>query len=125
MTVALAGLVAGFIHVFSGPDHLAGIAPLAVDGRMKAWRTGVRWGLGHTAGVLAIGALALVFRHALVIDNLWSWGERCVGFALVGIGIWGVRTALARQKHGDRHNDAQPHSHGFRAIKDALHRGCF
>ena len=37
MTVALAGLVAGFIHVFSGPDHLAAIALNAVDGRMKAW----------------------------------------------------------------------------------------
>lgn len=37
MTVAFAGLVAAFIHVFSGPDHLAAIALNAVDGRMKAW----------------------------------------------------------------------------------------
>ncbi len=57
---AFAGLVAGFVHVLSGPDHLAAIAPYAVDSRSRAWRTGVRWGLGHTAGVLCVGAAAAV-----------------------------------------------------------------
>ena len=38
MTLVLAGLMAGFVHVLSGPDHLAAIAPYAVDGKSRAWR---------------------------------------------------------------------------------------
>ena len=36
MTLAFAGFLAGFVHVLSGPDHLAAIAPYAVDGRSRA-----------------------------------------------------------------------------------------
>ena len=68
MTLAIAGIVAGFIHVLSGPDHLAAIAPYAVDGKSRAWRTGVRWGLGHTTGVLGLGLLLLLLRDALPLD---------------------------------------------------------
>ncbi len=56
MTLAFAGLVAGFVHVLSGPDHLAAIAPYAVDGKSRAWRTGVRWGLGHARECSASGS---------------------------------------------------------------------
>ena len=68
MTLALAALVAGFVHVLSGPDHLAAIAPYAVDGKTRAWRTGVRWGLGHATGALAVGLLMLAVREALPVD---------------------------------------------------------
>ena len=40
MTLALAGLVAGAVHVLSGPDHLAAIAPYAVADKARSWRTG-------------------------------------------------------------------------------------
>lgn len=117
MIVAFAGFFAGLVHVLSGPDHLAAVAPYAVDGKRSAWRTGVRWGLGHTAGVLGIGVLAVVLRHALPVENLSAWGERCVGFVLVGIGIWGTRTALARRQRGDDHLDEpHPHRHGHAAF---------
>lgn len=98
MTIAIAGLLAGFIHVFSGPDHLAAIAPYAVDGKRRAWRTGIRWGLGHTAGVLGIGILMLVLRDALPVGAVSAWSERLVGFVLLGIGIWGLYKVLARAR---------------------------
>ncbi len=96
MTLAFAGLLAGFVHVLSGPDHLAAIAPYAVDGKSRAWRTGVRWGLGHAAGVLGVGLLVLALREALPVEAVSAWGERLVGLALIGIGIWGICAALAR-----------------------------
>ncbi len=70
MTLALAGLAAGMVHVLSGPDHLAAIAPYAVTDKARSWRTGVRWGLGHSAGVLGVGLLVLVARHALPVEAL-------------------------------------------------------
>jgi len=54
----LTGLLAGGVHVLSGPDHLAAVAPLAVQDR-SAWRSGLRWGLGHSSGVLLVGVLSL------------------------------------------------------------------
>jgi hypothetical protein len=105
MTLAIAGIVAGFIHVLSGPDHLAAIAPYAVDGRSRAWRTGVRWGLGHSTGVLGVGLLLLLLRDALPLDAVSAWSERLVGVVLLAIGIWGIHAALNREH-------AHPHVHG-------------
>jgi hypothetical protein len=111
-SVALAGSFAGFVHVLSGPDHLAAIAPYALEGKGRAWLTGVRWGLGHTAGVLVVGVLALLLRHALPVAALSAGGERCVGLVLVGIGIWGIRAALRGRLHSHDHlHHAQPHVH--------------
>ena len=98
----LAGLTAGLIHVLSGPDHLAAVAPLA-GGRGRAWRAGFLWGLGHSGGVLAVGLLALALRGALPIDALSSWSERIVGVTLVGIGLWGVTRAMRDPIHTHVH----------------------
>jgi hypothetical protein len=38
IVAALAGTLAGFVHVLSGPDHLAALAPLASDGDRRPWR---------------------------------------------------------------------------------------
>ncbi|EPE96384.1 nickel transporter [Rhizobium grahamii] len=109
-TLLASGLFAGFVHVVCGPDHLAAIAPYAVDAKAGAWRTGIRWGVGHSAGVMGVGLLALVLRGALSIDVVSAWSERFVGVMLCGIGIWGLRTAFADQ--AETHSDGyHPHGH--------------
>jgi hypothetical protein len=107
MTLALAGLFAGLVHVLSGPDHLAAIAPYAVEGKAGAWRTGVRWGLGHSAGVIAVGLLALLLREALHVEALSAWGERCVGVVLIAVGVRGIGAALALARR-----PGEPQRHG-------------
>ena len=108
MISILSGLVAGLIHVFSGPDHLAAVAPLSLEGRSRAWNTGLRWGLGHAAGVVLVGLLSLGLRGVLPVNLFSSWAERLVGVVLIGIGIWGVRRALRTHVH------AHQHTHGGR-----------
>ena len=68
MFAFLAGLAAGLLHVFSGPDHLAAIAPLAADGERGQWKAGLQWGIGHTTGVLLIALLLLLMGVALYND---------------------------------------------------------
>jgi hypothetical protein len=99
----LAGLTAGLIHVLSGPDHLAAVAPLTGGRRTAAWRAGFLWGLGHSTGVLAVGLLALWLRSALPLDALSSWSERIVGVTLVGIGLWGFTLVLRGPIHSHLH----------------------
>lgn len=102
----LAGIFAGFVHVVSGPDHLAAVAPLAADGSRRQWRTGLNWGLGHTSGVVLIGVLLIAFRAMLPLDAISQYSERLVGVALVALGGW----ALVRAR--DFHlRGARPHTH--------------
>lgn len=90
MVAFFAGLAAGLLHVFSGPDHLAAVAPLAADGDRKGWRSGLQWGVGHTAGVLLIATLLLFLKEQLPLDAISAYSERIVGVALIAVGLWGV-----------------------------------
>src|SRR5262249_62336555 len=62
---AAAGLGAGVLHTWTGPDHLAALSPLAVSRGRRAWGLGVRWGIGHSAGALALAGLGLLARESL------------------------------------------------------------
>ncbi len=87
MIAAITGFLAGTIHVWSGPDHLAAIAPLAVRKPGHGWVPGARWGLGHSSGVAVVGLLSLWLRDLLPVNLLSTWGERMVGVMLFGIGL--------------------------------------
>ncbi len=122
MISALAGLVAGLLHVFSGPDHLAAIAPLAVDLRRRAWITGLRWGFGHASGVIFVGILSLLLRDLLPLESISAWSERLVGVLLIGIGLWGLRKAMNVHAHEHQHNGeahVHVHIHGARQTHDS------
>jgi hypothetical protein len=128
MFAAVTGLIAGVIHVGSGPDHLAAIAPLAARRPARSWVPGVRWGVGHSSGVGVIGLLSLWLRDLLPVDLLSSWGERLVGVMLLGIGAWALRKALRIHAHeheheGERHLHMHAHSpHVEHAVREAHHQ---
>lgn len=112
MFAVLTGLAAGALHVLSGPDHLTAVAPLAVRRPRRAWQPGVRWGLGHSAGVACVGLLSLLLRELIPLEWLSSWGERLVGVMLVGIGLWALRIALRKSVHEHEHeHDGESHVH--------------
>jgi hypothetical protein len=125
MFAFFAGLAAGLLHVFSGPDHLAAVAPLVADDarqpalsetspgearqrRVEGWRTGLEWGIGHTIGVLLIAGLLLLIREQLPLEAISAHSERLVGVALILVGGWGVwkasRSGLT--PHGHSHASA-------------------
>jgi hypothetical protein len=112
--ILAAGILAGLIHVLSGPDHLAAIAPLALR-QSKAWLIGLRWGFGHAAGVVAVGMVSLLLRGALPLDLISTWSDRLVGLALIGVGCWTFRQALRVHTHEHSHEGethAHIHAHG-------------
>ncbi len=106
MFALLAGLTTGLVHVFSGPDHLAAVAPLASDSDRQQWRTGLQWGVGHTTGVLLIGILLLLLRERLPLDLISAHSERIVGIALVLVGGWGVWRAMRLGVNPKEHSHA-------------------
>ena len=114
--VAFTGLVAGVLHVLSGPDHLAAVLPFAVSQPRRALRIGLFWGLGHGAGVLGLGAVVFFARDFLPIEAISANAELLVGVLLVGLGAWAIRRSRVivvhthEHDHGD-HDHAHPHVH--------------
>lgn len=106
MFAFFAGLAAGLLHVFSGPDHLAAVAPLAADGDRHHWKTGLQWGFGHTAGVLLIASLLLILREQLPLDLISAYSERIVGVALICVGGWGIWKASRNAPKAHTHTGA-------------------
>jgi hypothetical protein len=106
LTVVVAAFVAGLVHVLTGPDHLAAVAPLAASDRERGWLAGWTWGIGHASGVVVVAVLAVLLRDLLPpVDILSAWGERLVGVALIGIGVWALRRSLRI--------GTAPHAHGI------------
>lgn len=115
----LAGLALGLVHVITGPDHLSAIAPIASVQRGRVWTVGLRWGLGHSLGVVLVGLIAGLLVQVALIDPLSAFSERLVGVMLLAIGGWGlwryVRLSPASPtttvEH--RHGDGQEHTHSL------------
>lgn len=112
ITVVFGGLLAGGLHVFSGPDHLAALVPLAAGDPARGAVTGARWGLGHGLGVVVVGGLLLLARGRIDLAGLSGWAELSVGVLMLAMGLWTVRRAWGLTMH------AHPHAHGER---DHLH----
>ncbi|MGI8907913.1 MAG: sulfite exporter TauE/SafE family protein [Candidatus Sumerlaeaceae bacterium] len=112
MMVVLTGLMAGAVHVLTGPDHLAAIAPLAARGQNRGWVRGIRWGIGHFAGLAIVALLSLWLREKLPLELISSWGERVVGAVLIVIGLWALRHAICTKLHVHEHDhDGGRHLH--------------
>lgn len=108
----LTGAVAGIIHVFSGPDHLAAVAPLAAQRRLGTWKTGLFWGLGHTWGVWLIAIVAVTLKHFISLEPLSAFSERLVGATLIVIGLTSLRRAITLKVHYHEHeHDGRRHAH--------------
>jgi ABC-type nickel/cobalt efflux system permease component RcnA len=126
----LTGFIASTAHVITGPDHLAAVTPLAIDSRRKSWVIGLAWGIGHTLGMLLIGALFIFFKGFLPVEKISAHSEIIVGILLIAIGLWAIMKLLRknlRLAHVHPHVHTQPglfihiHRHSHHDHPDHLH----
>lgn len=110
--ILLSGFLAGSIHILTGADHLAAIAPLAIKQHRQSWLLGAHWGMGHASGVGVAFVIVLLLRGIFNVGAFSSWGDRIVGVTLIGIGVWGIRAALKEKIHSHSHeHDGFNHEH--------------
>lgn len=123
------GFLAAAIHVLAGPDHLAAIAPLALNTKFKPWMIGMSWGIGHLLGMLVIGVLFFFFRELIPVDFISANSERIVGFLLILIGFWAFGRLYYNTKtehkhvhtHKDESGNAFVHVHDHQHETKAKH----
>ncbi|MBX3475645.1 MAG: hypothetical protein KF754_14840 [Planctomycetes bacterium] len=113
-----AGLLAGVLHTFTGPDHLAALMPLSVNRRLKAAWLGVRWGIGHSIGVFIVAVIFLAGRQALDLTPVEEWGERVVAMVLIVLGGWGLWRTSRQQLHVHAHSHEGGPAHAHLHVHD-------
>ena len=104
------------VHVLTGPDHLSALATLsAVSDCWTSFFMGVRWGLGHSTGLLLVGVVLILRDYSQhsngddgsddndedvidMPDSVSHFFESLVGFFMLFLGIYGFRRAL-RLRH--------------------------
>lgn len=115
-TLALAtALAAGFVHALES-DHMAAVTTF-VSRRprpLEAVGFGLRWGVGHSAAVLALGLLVIALDLRLS-DALSRGLEFGVGGLLLGLGLWLLWSLAHDRAHAAAHDaaaqDEAPHGH--------------
>jgi len=113
MITVLTGLVAGGLHVVSGPDHIAALAPIAVNRPQRAIRLGAIWGLGHGMGVAVLGGLGIWAKAWVDVQVISGFSELMVGVLLIGMGLWAFRVAsrFTLHSHDHEHDAEGGHAH--------------
>ena len=84
----LAGFLAAFLHVISGPDHLAAVTPLVMEEDKGKWKIGWWWGWGHLSGMLLIGIFLYFIKDIFPLETFGRYSEKMVGALLIILGIW-------------------------------------
>lgn len=107
--VLLSGLAAGFTHCVLGPDHVAALAPFSVEAQRRAWTVGLRWGIGHAAGIVGVAIVFVIAADRLDLRFLAAAGDYLVGGVLIAVGLWG----LAHGRRGAQ--PAAPRAHHVHA----------
>ena len=105
LTSSSLGPLLGMRHAFE-PDHLAAVSTLVSRerGTAKAALLGVCWGLGHTAGLVVVGAVLVLLRAELP-PRVGDFFELLVALMLVVLGVRAVRQALTQAQPAHQHAD--------------------
>ncbi len=114
----VAGLIASMLHVISGPDHLAAVAPFAIETKRRAWKIGLFWGVGHVLGMVAIGLLFTLFKEFIPVDFISEYSEKLVGLVLVVLGVWVYYRIFRKNGH---HSNLHLHAEETVAIHAHVH----
>ena len=101
--VIVTGILAGFIHVVSGADHLIAMAPSSITSPKIAARNSISWGLGHSSGVIILAFLAIFIKDIAPLSKFSNFAEFLVGISLLVVGIFAIRNSLHLNIHSHSH----------------------
>jgi len=118
--VILTGIVAGFVHVVSGADHLIAMVPSAINNPQKALKNSFSWGLGHSSGVLFLAFLGIFIKDITPLNKFSSIAEFLVGISLLIVGVFAIKNSfqLSIHSHSHKHENGIAHRHFHFHVKE-------
>jgi len=101
----------GFVHVLTGPDHLSALATLSStctsnNNVNEAFWLGVRWGIGHSTGLVVVGSIFITISSSSSSSSSSSTNsievphhvtiafESLVGIFMILLGCYGILLAF-------------------------------
>ena len=111
--VILTGILAGFIHVVSGADHLIAMAPSAINNPKVALKNSFSWGLGHSSGVVLLAVLAIFIKDITPLNKFSNIAEFLVGISLLVVGVFAIKNSFQvwMHSHSHKHENGVAHFH--------------
>jgi ABC-type nickel/cobalt efflux system permease component RcnA len=108
------GLVFGLKHA-TEVDHVVAVSTIVSEHRsvFRSALVGGLWGVGHTAALVVVGVVVLVFRTAIPAP-VANWLEFGVALMIIGLGLLAMTRVLRRRSdvHLHKHtHDGQAHVH--------------
>ena len=108
------GLVFGLRHA-TEVDHVVAVSTIVSEHRnvLRSALVGGLWGVGHTASLIIVGVLVLVFRVTIPIP-VANWLEFGVALMIIALGVLALTRALRKRAdvHLHRHShDGESHVH--------------
>ena len=106
------GIIMGVIHVLTGPDHLSALATLCGSNihskkhtHMGAFCLGIKWGIGHSIGLLFVGGLLIALEGSsgkwISMDPMLSLVLNFfVGIFMLALGAYGIFMAHKNKRDG-------------------------
>ena len=119
--VILTGIVAGFVHVVSGADHLIAMVPAAINNNpQKALKNSFSWGLGHSSGGILLAFLAIFIKDITPLNKFSNIAEFLVGISLLVVGIFAIKNSfqLSIHSHSHKHENGIAHRHFHFHVKE-------
>ena len=114
-SLSFASFALGFFHGFD-TDHMVEVTDFVSQDPhpVRAMKFGLKFGLGHTSTVLALGLTAIALKFA-VPDVFAASFEMISGVLLISLGIWSIYRRFFRKFQPHQHKQGQgfqhPHNH--------------
>jgi ABC-type nickel/cobalt efflux system permease component RcnA len=104
----------GALHALS-PGHGKSMVAAYLVGTRGSVRDAVALGatvtVAHTAGVIALGLVALLLSAWILPEDLYPWLNLVAGLLVVGVGVRVLRMRLRSREHAHRHHHDHGHHH--------------
>ena len=121
--IIFTGILAGFVHVVSGADHLISMAPAAISRPKIAIKNSIFWGLGHSSGVVLLAVLAVFIKDITPLNKFSNFAEFLVGISLLIVGVYAIKNSLNLEihSHSHQHNGLAHHHLHFHSKEQKKH----
>lgn len=100
--LALTGMLFGLIHVLTGPDHLSALATLSAGSSWRSFALGIRWGCGHSIGLIVMAVVFIALDGKLDFSVLNVVTDVLVGVFMVALGVYGVNEGVKKSRRSRR-----------------------
>lgn len=111
LQLALTGMLFGLVHVLTGPDHLSALATLSAGSSWRSFSLGIRWGCGHSIGLILMAIVFIALDGKLDFTVLNTVTDVLVGVFMVALGLYGVAEGI-RKSRATRRRQKQQQKNG-------------